>query len=101
MIWGRFVRFMALDEASWRSPSAAPRDKRELGNAARQLLDDPVLHLALERVEDSLIQTWKTSDPADEEGRERVYATYLGMQRFRGELRRMIANAGDALNPER
>jgi hypothetical protein len=101
MVWGRFIRFLALDEMPWSASQAPPRDKKELGHAARQLLDDPVLHLALEKVEDSLIQTWKTSDPADEEGRERVYATYLGMQRFRGELRRMIANAGDALNPER
>ena len=99
MIWGRFVRFLALDEASWRSTSAPPTDRRELGTAARQLLDDPVLHLALERVEAKLMQTWKTSDPSDEEGRERVYAAYLGMQRFRQELQIMVGSASEALRP--
>lgn len=93
MIGQWFARFVALGDPIWSSTASPPQDKRELGTYAKQLLDDPVLHLALERVEDTLIHTWKSSDPADQKGRERVYAAYQGMQRFKGELQRMIANA--------
>lgn len=94
-----FARFLAWNDPIWQSTAAPPTDRRELGTAARQLLDDPVLHLALERVEDKLMQTWRTSNPADEEGRERVYAAYLGMQRFRQELQIMVGSASEALRP--
>lgn len=100
MIRDLFAKFIALGDPIWSSPHAPPEDKRELGTYAKQLLDDPVLHLALERVEDTLIHTWKSSDPADQEGRERVYAAYQGMQRFKGELRRMIGDASEALRAD-
>lgn len=98
MIRDLFAKFVALGDPIWSSPHEPPRDRKELGNAARQLLDDPVLHLALQSVEDNLIRTWKASDPADEEGRERVYAAYQGITRFKGELQRMIGNASEQLN---
>jgi hypothetical protein len=96
----RFTRFLVWNDPPWRSSSAPPNDKQELGTYAKQLLDDPVLHLALERVEDKLLHTWKNTEVADEEGRERIYMVYQGMQRFRQELRVMIGNASEALRPD-
>ena len=98
MIRDLFAKFVALGDPIWSSPHEPPKDRRELGNAAKRLLDDPVLHLALLQVEDNLIRTWKASDSADHEGRERIYATYDGMRRFKGELQRMIGNASEQLN---
>ena len=81
----------------WRASSGpVPESQGELGEEARKLLDNPVLIEALERVERTLIETWKRSEPSDEEGREQVFAVYQGMQRFRGQLQQMIANAGMA-----
>lgn len=99
MIGNWFARFLAtVSDPIWSSPASPPKDRRELGQAAKRLLDDPVLHFALDRVEDNLIRTWKASDPADRDGRERIYATYDGMRRFKGELQRMIGNASESLN---
>lgn len=97
---GRWAKLFQELSEPWTSPHEPPTDKKELGTYAKQLLEDPVLHLALERVEENLVRTWKASDPSDEEGRERIYAAYQGMQRFKGELHRMIANASEALRAE-
>ena len=96
MVWGRFARFLAEVKKPWRSTQPVPQSQGELGEEARKLLDNPVLHEAMDRVERALIETWKRSEPADNEGRETVFAVYQGMQRFRGQLQVMIANAGIA-----
>jgi hypothetical protein len=93
----RWARLFAEMSVPWRPGGPPPTDRQELGEEARRLLDNPVLHEAMDRVEQTLVETWKRSDPADAQGREAVFAVYLGMQRFRGQLQQMIANAGMAI----
>jgi hypothetical protein len=90
---GRWARFLAATDVPWRPFGEAPTDRQELGEEARKLLDNPTLHEAMARVERKLIETWKSSDPADAEGREVVFASYWALHRIRGELQVMIADA--------
>ena len=57
MIWSRFFP----DPADlWKSSQPLPPNKGEIGEEARKLLDNPVLHEALERVERRLVETCRT-----------------------------------------
>ena len=38
-------------EERWRSTQTAPEDRGELGDEDKKILDNPLLHLALDRVE--------------------------------------------------
>lgn len=76
--------------APWRSPHPAPEDKSELGRAARALLDDPVLHLALQRVQEKLVATWLNTAPGDSDAREAAYRLHWAAEQFRQELRLML-----------
>src|SRR5678815_1391942 len=76
--------------------SAPPENKGELGDEARKLLDNPVLLLALNRVEEKLVATWKNTAAGDEEAREAAYSLLWGLKQFKGELGLMVAEAGMA-----
>lgn len=91
--WGRLWRFHDEQHRAWQASQPVPENQQELGEEARKLLDNPVLLEALDRVEKRLIETWRLSDPADEEGRERVYRQHWAVKQLRAELSRMIANA--------
>jgi hypothetical protein len=80
----------------WKASKPPPENKGEIGEAARHLLDDPVLHLALERVETRLVTTWKNTAAGEPAAREAAYSLLWGLQQFKGELRLMIAEAGMA-----
>ena len=90
MIWSRFFP----DPADlWKSSQPLPPNRSEMGEEARKLLDNPVLHEALDRVERKLIESWRNTTPGDEKAREAAYALHWAAQQFRAELRLMIANA--------
>jgi hypothetical protein len=80
----------------WKAAKPPPEKKGEIGEAARHLLDDPVLHLALRRVEEKLVATWRQTAVGEQEAREAAYALLCGLEQFKGELRLMIAEAGMA-----
>jgi len=90
MIWSRFFP----DPADlWKSSQPLPPNKGEVGEEARKLLDNPVLHEALDRVERRLVETWRTSPIGDGEGREATYRLHWAVEELKAELRRMIGNA--------
>jgi hypothetical protein len=76
--------------------SAPPENKGEIGEEARKLLDNPVLQLALTRVEEKLVATWKTTAAGEDDAREAAYNLLWGLKQFKGELGLMIAEAGMA-----
>ena len=80
----------------WKAAKPPPENKGEIGEGARLLLDDPVLHLALERVETRLVTSWKNTAAGEPAAREAAYSLFWGLQQFKGELRLMIAEAGMA-----
>lgn len=76
-----------------RDPAAeAPADKTLLGIHAERLLNDPVLHLAFERVEQGLVNTWKASAGVDVDGRERCHNELRALGRVKGELMRFLGD---------
>lgn len=91
MIWSRF--FPVPEQPWWRSTQSLPPNKGEIGEAARKLLDDPVLHEALARVERKLIESWKNSAAGDGPSREEAYRMFWAVGALKVELRIMIANA--------
>jgi hypothetical protein len=93
MILEGWMRHLTLVTQPWRAKGEVPTDRQELGEEARRLLDNPVLHEAMDRVERKLIESWKNTAPGEDEQREAAYAMYWAMQQVRGELRVMIANA--------
>lgn len=95
-VLGRWMRFLTAAEMPWRPIGDAPSDRQELGEEARRLLDNPVLHEAMDRVEKKLVESWKNTAPGEDAEREAAYAMYWAMQQVRGELRVMIANASMA-----
>jgi hypothetical protein len=77
-------------------------DKREIAAAAKQLLEEPVFQLALERMQRRLYETWKTTSVADVEAREQMYRLHWAIEELLAELQRMVdsARVPQGLNPE-
>lgn len=71
----------------------APTDPIELGARAKALLDDPLLKLALDKIEEKLNATWRHSKVGDTEAREAAYRLYWAIEQLRSELRAMRDNA--------
>src|SRR3954464_14304403 len=93
--WGSRLReYWGLPLSAWRSTQPVPEDQGQLGAAARQLLDDPVLHEALDRVQTKLIDAWRNTAPGETMARDEAYRMYWSLEQFKSELRVMIANAG-------
>ena len=96
MIWTPFAYWWAerkLKPPQWRSTEPAPSDPMQLGEAARRLLDDPTLVLALERVQQRLVDTWRDSKVGDAEAREAAYRLHWAVEQFKAELRIMLGTA--------
>jgi len=65
----------------------------QMGENARRLLDDPVLHLALDRIQQKLAETWRNTAFAEAEQREAAYRLHWAVEEFRSELRNMVGHA--------
>jgi len=77
-----------------------PENKGEIGEEARKLLENPVLQLALDSIEQRLVNTWKATETGDDRRRDATFAVLWGLQEFKAELGRMIASAGMAQRKE-
>lgn len=64
------------------------------GEAAKRLLEDPVLIEALERLERTYLDSWRRTDPKDTEGRERLWVALQVAEEFARNLR-AIADSGE------
>jgi hypothetical protein len=95
MIWTPFAYWWAskLPLSRWASTQPAPRDPMQLGEGARRLLDDPTLVLALDRVQQRLVDTWRDSKVGDAEAREAAYRLHWAVEQFKAELRIMLGTA--------
>jgi hypothetical protein len=96
----RWWRDIAALPPPWAPAGPPPDDPGQLGAAAKRLLEDPVLHLALERIDRKLIETWKITDPGQVEAREAVFWQYKAVERFKGELQQMVGSAAMSGRPE-
>ena len=65
----------------------------QLGEAARRLLDDPTLQLALDRVQQRLVESWRSTAMGETEAREAAYRLLWASEELKAELRRMLGNA--------
>ena len=77
----------------WRSTQPPPSDPSQLGEAARRLLDDPTLQLALERGQAKLVESWRNTAPGEIEAREAAYRLWWASEQLKTELRIMLGNA--------
>lgn len=77
----------------WRSTQPPPSDPSQLGEAARRLLDDPTLQLALDRVQAKLVESWRNTAPGETEAREAAYRLWWASEQLKTELRIMLGNA--------
>ena len=77
----------------WRSTQPPPSDPAQLGEAARRLLDDPTLQLALERVQAKLVESWRNTAVGASEEREAAYRLWWASEQLKTELRIMLGNA--------
>jgi hypothetical protein len=94
MIWQRLAelweaRLVPEPPDEVREP---PSDPVALGHAAQALLQDPVMRLALERVERRLYDTWRLSADDDHAVREMAYSLHRAVQELRAELQRMVTD---------
>ena len=74
-----------------------PEDLLQLGNAAQQLLQDPVVDLALKRVQQQMVDRWTKSAMGNAAEREHAYLIYGAVEALRAELALMVANAAHAV----
>lgn len=93
MTWRDIRRFWMGPTYDDIEAAAPPTDKAELANAAERLLGDPVFQLALGRIERRLYETWRMSQPAQEELREESFRMHWAIGELRDELRKLIGNA--------
>lgn len=69
-----------------------PSDPVALGHAAQALLHDPVIRLALDRVERRLVDTWRLSADDERDVREMAFFLHRAVQELRAELQRMVTD---------
>lgn len=92
MRWEAFCRALLARYSEPAPAEAPPEDRRELANAARELLENPVFRLAMERVQDRLVSTWRHTALSAAEEREAAYRLHAAVEQLRGELVRMTTN---------
>jgi hypothetical protein len=76
-----------------KAASEPPTDRNVIASEAKRLLEDPVLLLALQRMQQRLVETWKSTGTADTAAREEMYRLHWAIEELRAELQRMIDNA--------
>lgn len=67
-----------------------PSDKAELASAAKRVLEDPVVQLALDRVQKRLYDSWRHTQVGAEHEREEAYRLHWAVEELKSELRRMM-----------
>jgi len=93
MIWQRLAELWneRLDPPPPEEVREPPSDPVALGHAAQALLADPVMRLALDRVERRLVDTWQRSADDERDLREMAFHLHRAVQELRSELQRMVA----------
>lgn len=72
----------------------------ERGEQAKRLLENPLLNEALDKIEASLIDSWRSSGEKDHERREDAWRSYQLLGRLRGELQYLVATGKAARQKE-
>lgn len=97
MRWEAFCR--ALSHKCGQEPPAVfpldppPENPAELANAASELLKNPVFRLALDRVQERLVNQWRHSTFGNKDEREATYLLHASIDELRAELQRMTTLA--------
>ncbi len=60
------------------------------GREAQALIENPTLIGALDRIEQTWQEAWRSTAPADVEKREHAYRILLALEEFRSELRSVL-----------
>ena len=68
-------------------------NEQVLGREAASILEAPAFRLALESLERSYIERWRTSNPKDTDERERAYLALQVLEDLTRELRVLVDNA--------
>lgn len=90
MKWEAFCRALGRRYAPELIPlDPPPENAGELANAARELLQNSVFRLAMERVEQNLIERWRHSQLGARDEREAVFLLHAAIEELRAELVRM------------
>jgi len=76
-----------------RTPAEIPTDRRQLGMQGKRLLEDPVLALALDRIDRDLIETILGSAVSDTEAREAAYRLHWAKEQLRTQLALILGDA--------
>ena len=92
MLWSRFFPNGSGPERQ-QPPRAAPENLGELGREAKELLDNPTLHEALNRVERKLQSSWRNTATGDRDAREEAYRLHWAVEALRAELHLMVGQA--------
>ena len=92
MIWSRFFPNERPPELPPKI-RPAPENLGELGQEAKDLLSNPTLHEALNRVEKKLQASWRNTPPGDSAAREEAYRMHWAVEALRAELQLMVGQA--------
>lgn len=71
----------------------APENPAELAEAAKKLLQDPVFRLAMDRLQERLVDQWRHSALGSKSEREVTYLLHSAIAELRAELVRMTTVA--------
>lgn len=74
-------------------PPTLAEDTTRLGQAAKRLLEDPVLRLAFELLEDDCIRNWRNTPASDKEARELWYWRLFALRDAEAKLRAIVGDA--------
>jgi hypothetical protein len=74
-------------------PLSLAADTTRLGQAAKRLLEDPVLTLAFELLEDDFVANWRNTPAGDKEAREAWYWRLFALRDVEAKLRAIVGDA--------
>lgn len=75
------------------SAAEAPTDRLQLGAHAKQLLDDPVLALAFDKLTEDLAAAWRDSKLGESEKRDDAYRMVKAIEAVKSRLQALADNA--------
>lgn len=67
------------------------REERARGEHARQILDDPLIREAFDKIEATITDAWKSSRADEEEQRRNAYLTLRLLNNLRAEFTRAVS----------
>lgn len=91
--WLGLGALAVAEELAPKEERGAPIDRIVLGNAAKRLMDDPVLKLAFARVERDLTGMWRQSAAGDRDGREVAYHQMAALAHVKAALTAFLGDA--------